>query len=73
MIDDTRLTLLTFDHYRLAQPLLYKAMSKHGTLWDTIDEKVAHCRSQIAALTQQGMTEIEAANYVIESEINQHG
>jgi len=71
MITDTRLTLLTWDHYRLAKPKMYNQMRDAGTLWETIDEKVALCRSQIEALMQQGMTDIEATAYAIETVIEE--
>ena len=69
MIDDTRLTLLTFDHYRLRKPKMFKEMSKDGTLWETIDAKVKFCRSQIETLVKQGMTDIEASSFVVDSVI----
>ena len=73
MMDDTRLTLLTFDHYRLSKPKMFKEMSADGTLWETIGEKVEACRSLIDGLMQQGMTDIEATAYAIETVINERG
>ena len=70
---DERLYLLTWDHYRLAKPKMYKQMQADGTLWETIDEKVKHCRSQIETLMQQGMTDIEATAWIIETVIQEKG
>ena len=73
MITDARLTLLTWDHYRVASPRIYNQMRDDGTLWETIDAKVESCRSLIGDLMQQGMTDIEATDYAIESVIQEKG
>ena len=73
MMTDERLTLLTFDHYRLSKPVAFKDMTADGTLWDTIAEKVAAYKDHVAALVSAGMSEIEAESLGIETIIRERG
>lgn len=68
-----RLTLIVWDHYRLATPQLYKQMGRDGTLWETVSEKVEACRQQIDVLIQQGMGDEEATALCVETEIRGQG
>ena len=73
MITDERLSLLTFDHYRLSKPLAFKNMIADGTLWDTIAAIIVAYQDHVAVLVAAGMSEIEAESLGIETIIRERG
>ena len=73
MMTDERLSLLTFDHYRLSKPVAFKNMIADGTLWDTIAGKVTAYQDHVAVLIATGMSAIQAESLGIETIIRERG
>ena len=73
MITDERLSLLTFDYYRLSKPLAFKNMIADGTLWDTIAAIIVAYQDHVTVLVAAGMSEIEAESLGIETIIRERG